>query len=92
MSTTGWVLLAVVGVILVGFLIMQTTTGGMSSSNQGHGILDNISSITGNIRSIGGQLERAFPSWWDDAPDPTAANLDQYASSSGFVDRSLMDQ
>ena len=92
MSTGGWLLLAVVGVVLVGFLVMQTTTGGLKSGTQSHGLLDNIASITGNIKGIGSELERAFPSWWGDStPDPTTSNLDSYASSSGFIDRSTLE-
>jgi len=77
MSHSTWVILGVV-------LVNSESFGKLGTTQANNSTLGNVASIFKSTTSIFGDVEKAFPSWFDSAPDPTAANLGAYPSSSGF--------
>ncbi len=86
MSHSTWVILGVVLLVaVVGFMVVNSQSfGKLSSAQPNQSALSNVASIFKSTSSIFGDVEKAFPSWFDSSPDPTAENLNKYASSSGF--------
>lgn len=87
MGKSTWVILAVViGVAVVGYMIVNSSSVKVgSTSNQG-GTLGSVATIFKSTASIFTDVEKAFPSFWPSStPDPTDANLNSFASSSGFA-------
>ncbi len=94
MSKHTFLLLAVVGgVVIVGVLVVNSQSFGKlgtTSSSSSGGLLGNVATIFKSSSSLLGGVEKAFPSWFDAAPDPTDASLSSFASSAGFVDQSKL--
>lgn len=93
MNKHTWTLLVVVGaVVVVGVLVVNSQSFGKlgKPAASSGGLLGNVATIFKSGESIFGGVEKAFPSWFDSAPDPTDANLGSFASSSGFVDQSKL--
>ena len=86
MSHSTWVILGVVlAVVVIGFMVVNSTSFSKLGTTQSNpSTLTNVASIFKSTGSIFGDVEKAFPSWFDNSPDPTADNLNSYASSSGF--------
>ncbi len=92
MSKHTWILLAVVvGIAVIGVVVVNSQSfGKLGTPAQTGGTLGNVASIFKSGASIFGDVEKAFPSWFDNAPDPTPENLGSFSSSAGFVDQSTL--
>ena len=86
MSHSTWVILGVVlAVVVVGFMLVNSQSFSKLGTTQAQpSTLTSVASIFKSTTSIFGDVEKALPSWFDNTPDPTASNLNSYASSSGF--------
>lgn len=93
MSKTGWLLLVVGGVVVIGFFIVQSQSfANIRTSSGSQSTLSSVASIFGSTKSIFGDVEKAFPSWFSSGDeDPTPDNLSKYASTAGLFDRTTVD-
>lgn len=84
-------LLLVIGAVaVVGVLVVQSQSKGVTATTSSGGLLGSVATIFKSGESIFGGVEKAFPSWFDSAPDVTDESLGSYSSSAGFVDQSKL--
>ena len=88
MSHKGWILLAVIGVVVIGIFALTSSSVKLGKSTGSTSTLGSVASIFKSSASIFGDVEKAFPSWFssDGGGDtPSDADLNSYASTAGFA-------